>query len=77
VRGTKPFTATVQNSSNKSVVWRVNGIIGGNSSLGTIGTSGFYRAPNAVPNPATVTVSATAVADGTKSAAAAAKVTKR
>jgi hypothetical protein len=77
VRATKQFTATVQNSSNKSVVWKVNGVIGGSASLGTIGTSGLYRAPNAVPNPAAVTVSATAVADATETAAASVRVTKR
>jgi hypothetical protein len=77
VRATKQFTAAVQNSSNKSVVWRVNGITGGNASVGTIGTSGLYRAPTAVPNPSMVTVSATAVADATKTANAAVKVSRR
>jgi hypothetical protein len=77
VRGTKQFTATVQNSSNTSVIWKVNSIIGGNGSVGTISTSGLYRAPNNVPNPAVVTVSATAVADSSKTANAAVTVSKK
>ena len=77
VRTTKQFTATVQNSANTSVIWKVNGISGGNGSLGTISTSGLYRAPNNVPNPAVVTVSATAAADPSKTASAAVTVSKK
>ncbi len=76
-RGTKQFTATVQHAANTSVIWKVNGISGGNASIGTITASGLYRAPTAVPNPAIVTVSATAVADTTKTASAAVKVSRR
>jgi hypothetical protein len=53
----------VQNSSNQSVTWKVNGIAGGNSTVGTISSTGLYRAPNSVPSPSTVTVSATSVAE--------------
>jgi hypothetical protein len=77
VNRTRQFTATVQNSSNTSVIWRVNGVTGGNSTVGTISTSGLYRAPNSVPNPAAVTVSATAVADQTKTASASVTVTRK
>ncbi len=77
VNRTKQFTATVQNSSNQSVTWKVNGVTGGNSTVGTIGTSGLYRAPASVPNPAVVTVSATSVADPTKSANASVTVSRR
>ena len=70
VKQTKQFTATVQNTSNTSVIWKVNGIVGGNATVGTISSSGAYRAPNAVPSPAIVTVSATSAADQTKSARA-------
>ena len=77
VRGTKQFTATVQNSGNTSVIWKVNSVAGGNGSLGTISTSGLYRAPNNVPNPAVVTVSATAAADPTKTANAAVTISKK
>jgi hypothetical protein len=39
------FTATVVNTTNHAVVWAVDGITGGNSTVGTISTSGFYRPP--------------------------------
>lgn len=77
VKQTRQFTATVQGSANTSVTWKVNGIVGGNGTIGTISSSGLYKAPNTVPNPATVTVSATSNADTTKTATAAVTVTKR
>jgi hypothetical protein len=77
VNRTKQFTATVQNSSNTSVIWKVNGIIGGNSMAGTISSAGVYRAPNTVPNPAVVRVSATASADQTKTANAAVTISRK
>jgi hypothetical protein len=76
INRTKQFVATVQNTSNPSVTWKVNGIAGGNGTVGTISSSGVYRAPNSVPSPATVTVSATSVADPTKSASASVTVTR-
>jgi hypothetical protein len=39
------YTATVVNTTNHSVVWSVDGIRGGNSTVGTISTAGFYRPP--------------------------------
>jgi hypothetical protein len=48
----------------------VNGVTGGDSTHGTISASGLYTAPSAVPNPATVTVTAISQADATKSASA-------
>ncbi len=68
---TLAFTASVQNAPQSSVSWQVNGIAGGNATLGTLSPSGVYTAPAAVPSPATVTVSAVASADPTKSATAA------
>ena len=59
------------------MIWKVNNIIGGNGSVGTISTSGLYRAPNTVPNPAVVTVSATAAADPSKTANAAVTISKK
>jgi serine protease len=64
------FMATVTNSSNTTVTWSVNGVAGGNSTVGMISTAGAYTAPTTVPSPATVTVKATAAADSTKSASA-------
>src|SRR5437016_9533000 len=67
---TQPFTATVTNATNTAVTWQVNGVTGGDSTHGIISASGLYTAPSAVPNPATVTVSAISQADPTKSASA-------
>jgi hypothetical protein len=39
------FTATVVNTTNHAVLWAVDGVVGGNSTVGTISTSGFYRPP--------------------------------
>jgi hypothetical protein len=67
------FTATVTGTGSPStaVTWSVNGIAGGNSTLGTIVANGsataVYTAPAAPPSPATVTVTATSVADISKS----------
>jgi multidrug efflux pump subunit AcrA (membrane-fusion protein) len=36
LNGTSQFTATVSNTSNKTVSWQVNGIGGGNATVGTI-----------------------------------------
>jgi len=67
---TQQFTATVQNTTNPSVTWQVNGVTGGDAAHGTISTTGLYTAPTSVPNPATVTVTAVSQADPTKSASA-------
>ncbi len=39
------FTATVVNTTNHTVVWAVDGIVGGNSTVGTISSSGLYHPP--------------------------------
>src|SRR5215467_6577021 len=39
------FTATVVNTTNHGVVWAVDGIVGGNFTVGTISSSGLYRPP--------------------------------
>lgn len=63
---TQLFTATVHNSTNQAVNWEVNGVAGGNATVGTIDTGGNYTAPVTVPNPATFNVTAIAQADTTK-----------
>jgi serine protease len=73
--GTQKFTATITNTSNTAVTWSVNGIAGGNATVGMISTAGVYTAPASVPTPATVTVMATSSADATKSASAQVTVT--
>lgn len=57
--GTQQFTATVSNASNTGVTWTATG--------GSISGSGFYTAPSSAGS---FTVTATSVADTTKSASA-------
>src|SRR5436853_137160 len=68
--GTPQFTATVQNTSNTAVTWQVNGVTGGNATVGTISSSGLYTAPATAQSTTTVTVTAVSQADPTKSASA-------
>ena len=77
VNRSRVFTATVQNTTNQSVTWKVNGITGGNSTVGTITAQGNYTAPRSVPAGGTVQVSAVSNADATKSANATVTVVRR
>jgi len=77
VRQNRQFTATIQGTTNTSAIWKVNGIVGGNGTVGTISQSGVYKAPNSVPSPATVTVSATSAADPTKTASASVAISRK
>lgn len=62
------FAATVGGTTNTGVNWAVNGFQGGNSTVGTISTSGLYVAPQTVPSGGYVTITGTSAADSTKSA---------
>ena len=64
------FTATVTGTGNTAVTWQVDSAIGGNSTAGTISTTGLYTAPSAMPNIASATVTAVSQADPSKSATA-------
>jgi hypothetical protein len=68
---TQQFTATVAGYSNTSVTWSVDGVSGGNSSVGTVNSSGLYTAPSQVGNH---TVTATSVANSSLTANGAATV---
>ena len=72
---TQFFLATVTGTANKAVTWQVNGITGGNATLGTIDASGLYTGPNTIPNPPTVAVTVMSQADPTKTASASVTVT--
>jgi hypothetical protein len=72
---TQQFTASVSNSTNQSVSWSVNGVAGGNASVGTVSAAGLYTAPAALPSPVAVSVTAASVADTTRSADGAVTVT--
>jgi parallel beta-helix repeat protein len=64
----RQFIATVTGTSNKAVTWSVNQIQGGNSSVGTISTTGLFTAPASVPGNPSVSVKATSYQDPTRSA---------
>jgi serine protease len=63
VGGTATLSATLANTANATVTWQVNGVAGGNATVGTITSAGVYSAPASVPSPATVTVTAVSAAD--------------
>ena len=67
---TQAFTVMVTGALDPSVTWDVNGTVGGNSTTGTIAANGTYTAPQVLPTPNTVTVTATSVEDPTKSSSA-------
>ncbi|MGH9734807.1 MAG: hypothetical protein ACRD8A_09490 [Candidatus Acidiferrales bacterium] len=67
---TQQFQATVTGSSNAGVTWRVHGITGGNSVVGTISASGLYTAPVILPAPPTIAITAISAADPNASASA-------
>jgi hypothetical protein len=79
------LTAQVSGTSNAGVIWSVNGIAGGNTTLGQICVAGSnpcqtvtsttasaveYLAPGAIPAPNPVSATAVSAADSTKSASA-------
>jgi YD repeat-containing protein len=57
--GARQFHAAEAGGALVAVHWSVNGIPGGNPTLGTISADGLYFAPATAPNPPTVTVTAT------------------
>lgn len=63
---TVQFSAVVEHASSSGVYWQVNQTTGGNTIVGSIDSTGLYRAPASVPNPPTVTVSASLQSDSTK-----------
>jgi hypothetical protein len=71
---TLPLTASIssQGKPDLKVNWSVNGVASGNSTVGTISSTGTdtatYHAPANVPTPFTVTIGVTPAADTTKTA---------
>ena len=55
VGSTQTFVPSI---TNETLTWSVNGVAGGNATVGTISTSGVYTAPATLPSPDTITVSA-------------------
>lgn len=67
---TQQFQATVTGAESTIVIWGVTGTGTGNASIGSISSSGLYTAPTKLPNPASVTVTATSQAAPANSAPA-------
>ncbi|MGH9453568.1 MAG: Ig-like domain-containing protein, partial [Terriglobia bacterium] len=74
VGATQQFSATVTGTTNTTVSWAVSGIAGGSSTMGTVSSTGLYKAPSAVPS-GNITVTATSVADSSASASSSVKIT--
>ena len=70
---TAQYTASVgapgRGSTNQSVIWMVNGAAGGNSTTGTISSTGLYTPPSTAPSSA-VTITAVSVLSNTASGSA-------
>jgi hypothetical protein len=47
---TQQFTANISGTRYKSMIWLVNGVAGGNTTNGTVSSSGLYTAPQTAPN---------------------------
>jgi YD repeat-containing protein len=71
VQGTRQFQALETGGPATAVRWSVNGLPGGDTTVGTISDTGLYTAPAATPTPATVTVSASHTDDASLTASAA------
>jgi YD repeat-containing protein len=56
--GTQQLTALAQGGAAIAAFWEVNGIRGGNASIGTISTSGLYTAPSVLGGSSIVTITA-------------------
>ena len=65
VGDTAQFSAIVTGNNNQAVTWSVNGMAGGNATVGTIDATGLYHSPAVLPKPNSVTVEAVSVADKT------------
>ena len=68
--GVVDFRAALGGVPTAGVTWRVNGIAGGNATLGTITTTGTYTAPSTPPPVQPVPVEAVLTADPTQVATA-------
>jgi hypothetical protein len=65
----------VTGSANTGAIWEVNGVAGGNSTVGEVSTSGLYTAPGTMPAPPSITITAVSVADSSATASAAVTLT--
>ncbi|HQR24581.1 MAG TPA: hypothetical protein PK163_07320, partial [Steroidobacteraceae bacterium] len=73
--GTIAFSVSVANATDTGVLWYVNDAAGGNATVGTISTTGFYTAPASAPAAGSVTIKAVPAADASRFAAARVTIT--
>jgi hypothetical protein len=66
----RQFRATEGSTPTTNVRWSVNGVGGGDPSIGTMSASGLYTAPAFMPVPSTLTITATHQDDSTLTASA-------
>ena len=59
---TAQFSSTITGTNILLATWSVNGIVGGNSTVGVVSSSGLYTAPAVISSSRAVTVTATTVA---------------
>lgn len=64
------FQATLDGTPITTVTWRVNGIVGGNATLGTISAAGLYTAPSSLPPLSPLLIEAVLTADPARVASA-------
>ena len=62
---TRQYTATVTGLASTAVTWYAGGVAGGNSTAGTISSTGLYTAPAALPGQNPVQITARSVATNT------------
>jgi YD repeat-containing protein len=74
VQGNVGFQATLDGSALSDVTWRVNGVVGGSPTLGTISATGRYTAPGTVPAGQPLTIEAVRTSDPTQVATASLQV---
>jgi hypothetical protein len=72
---TQQFLDSIQGGTNNVTIWKVNGITGGNDTIGRIDSNGLYHAPTTIPTPPTVTVTAVSFEDQNVSATATVAIT--
>ena len=68
---TLTFKAQVNGTTDQTVTWFVNGIAGGNSTVGTINVAGAYQSPSAMPTPNQVTIRAVSITNSNAAATSA------
>lgn len=65
--GALHYSAAVTGTTNTRVIWTVNGVAGGDASVGTLTPDGVYTAPRTMPEQPTVILTARSVANSSVS----------